>query len=327
MKGPKRLRSLAANWKLKLSAFALALLLWIFVSADKVTTAWIWTPLEVQLRDADWELVGESVPADVQVRFSGPGRELWDLALEQPRLILRIPSVEAQTQIYAIDPSMVTIPGGLGGVRALDVRPGSVRLRFDRLASKEVPVRVAIGRGPRASYLLRDSLFIEPATVRVSGPAQAVARVEAVITRPIDLSGSDSAFTIRVKLDATQAPGVRFSSDEVAVSGTLDRVIDRVLPSVALTAPFGLRIEPASVEVRLRGTVRSLQAVDPAEISVSFALDSLPEPLPADGLVVPLRSHGVPQAVSAVIVPATARLFPAADTSAALPAAPPTERP
>lgn len=315
MKGARRLRSLGANWKLKLAAFALALMLWVFVSADKVTSAWISTPVEIQLRDLDWELAGESVPGEVQVRFSGPGRELWELALEKPRLVLRISSVERPTQLYGLDPAMVSVPGGLSGVRALDVRPGSLRLSFERVASKEVPVRIAISRGPRVSYVLRDSLGIEPATVKISGPAPAVARVQSIITRPIDLSGRDSAFVLRARFDLSSAPGVRVSPDAVEVSGIIERVVERTLADVPIAAPPGTRIEPASIELRLNGTRRALQAVDSTAIGATLVLDSLPEPIPPGGIVVPLRPRGVPKEVRATLAPNSVRIFPAADTS------------
>lgn len=324
MKGARWLRSLGSNWKLKLAAFALALLLWVFVSADKVTSAWISTPVELQLRDPDWELAGDSLPGEVQVRFSGPGRELWELALEKPRLVLRISSVQSPTRLYGLDPGMVTIPGGLGGVRALDVRPGSLRLRFERVASKEVPVRIAISRGPRVAYVLRDSLGIEPATVTISGPTQAVARVQSITTRPLDLSGLDSAFVLRARLDLSSVPGLRATPDEVEVNGSIERVVERTVGRVPLEVPAGTRAEPATVELRLSGTRRALQTVDSTAVGAVLLIDSLPEPLPPGGVVVQLRPIGVPKEVRATLVPASVQIFPAADTSTQVRSAPPS---
>ena len=45
------LRSITENWKLKALAFALAVLVWMVITADPPTSGWFTVPLEVAVTD------------------------------------------------------------------------------------------------------------------------------------------------------------------------------------------------------------------------------------------------------------------------------------
>ncbi|HET7231190.1 MAG TPA: hypothetical protein VFJ16_14350, partial [Longimicrobium sp.] len=132
------------QWRLKLASLALAILLWAVVSAEQVTTQWIPVRVDAVVRDPDYVLDGATEPATVRVRFRGPGRELWELALERPTLVLAVRNV-GNARTFALDPNMVRVPEGLRGVEATDVRPGVVRLNLQRQVTRSVPVRARIG--------------------------------------------------------------------------------------------------------------------------------------------------------------------------------------
>ena len=120
------LRRATAHWKLKLSALALAVLLWVVFTAEQVTTQWIPVPVEAVVRDPGYVLVGRPEPAVVRVRFRGAGRELWEVALRPPPLVLPVRDVGA-ARAFAVDAAMVEVPERFR-VTATDVRPAVVRL-------------------------------------------------------------------------------------------------------------------------------------------------------------------------------------------------------
>jgi hypothetical protein len=120
------LRRATAHWKLKLAAVALALLLWVVFSAEQVTTQWLPVPVEAVVRDPGWVLDGRPEPAAVRVRFRGPGRELWEVALRPPTLVLPVRDVGA-ARSFVVEASMVEVPER-ARVVATDVRPAVVRL-------------------------------------------------------------------------------------------------------------------------------------------------------------------------------------------------------
>ena len=129
----------AAHWKLKLSALALAVLLWVVFSAEQVTTQWISVPVEAVVRDPGYVLVGAPEPAVVRVRFRGAGRALWEIALRPPTLVLPVRDVGA-ARSFLVEPSMMDVPERLRVV-ASDVRPAVVRLDLRPASSAPPPAR------------------------------------------------------------------------------------------------------------------------------------------------------------------------------------------
>jgi hypothetical protein len=120
------LRRATAHWRLKLAALALAVLLWVVFSAEQVTTQWIPVRVEPVVRNAGYVLTGRPDPAVVRVRFRGAGRELWEVALRPPTLVLQVRDVGA-ARSFVLEPAMVDVPERFRVV-ATDVRPAVVRL-------------------------------------------------------------------------------------------------------------------------------------------------------------------------------------------------------
>ncbi|HEX5727065.1 MAG TPA: hypothetical protein VFX98_16430 [Longimicrobiaceae bacterium] len=308
MKGVRlSLRGLTENWKLKLAALGLAVLLWAVVSAEQVTTQWVPVRVEPVVRDPEYVLTGAPDPAQVRVRFTGPGRDLWELALDRPVLELPVRDV-GEGRTFALDPQMVRLPGGVD-VRAQDVRPAVVRLGLERLVSKEVPVRVRIGAGSRARYLV-DGVSVLPPTVRLTGPAATLARVRAVATRPFEIVPDDSTFTRRIGLDTAGLGGVTLGRPEVRVAGRVDRRVERVLPGVPVETPPGLRVTPRAVEVHVQGGERALAAFVGGAVRVVVVRDSVPAAVPPAGIDVPVRLEGLPPGVGGRSVPVRVHVTP-----------------
>lgn len=318
MKLPSVLQKLTLNWQLKLAAFALAVLLWVVLSADQVTTQWLPVRVEAEIRDPAYEVAYGPVPNEVEVRFTGAGRELWELAINRPRLLLRVTEVDEDTELYILGPQMVQRPRGLS-VTADDVRPSSVRMGFIRLNTRDVAITVPVGRGVQEGYVLLDSLIVRPAQVRVSGPAERVAQVTSVATRPLDLSREDTVFVRTVMLDTTGLGDLRLSALEVEVSGQVDRIGDRTVSGVVVSVPAGTAAIPARVDVRLRGPESVLRRVGPRELRVAANAGNA-------GAVqrtttVPLRLEQLPRGLTAELSPGQVRLVPLLGTPA-LPGAP-----
>ncbi len=306
------LKKLTMHWQLKLAAFALAVLLWVVLSAETVTTQWLPVRVETELRDPAHELAFGPVPDEVEVRFTGPGRELWELAINRPRLLLRVNQVDDDSELYILTPQMVQVPRGLSS-SPQDVRPSSVRLGFTRLATREVPVVVPIGRGPQQGYTLVDSLVVRPAGVQVSGDAERVNSVAAISTRPLDLGREDSVFVRRVTLDTTGVGDLRLSALEVEVWGQVDRITERVISGIVVAAPPGAAAIPARVDVRVRGPQSLLRRVSAATLRVTAPHQG---EVPSQGETVALRLDQVPAGVAVEATPARVRLVPLLGTPA-----------
>ena len=303
------IRRLTQNWQLKFAAFALAVLIWIVVSADQVTTQWLPVGVDVDLRDPGMRLVEGPIPNEVEVRFAGPGRDLWELAVNRPRLLLRVTDA-GDDQFFLLDPRMVRVPAGLQA-SAQDVRPSSVRLRFLPLDSREVPVRIQVSAPPRDGLTLLDTLTVAPRRVRVTGPAARVGEVREVLTRPIDLSHESGAFTRSLALDTTGLAGVSLATDEVRVSGTVEPVVLRTVTGVPILVPEGTVASPAVAAVQLRGPESLVARLGPSNLRVAVPGGIAPGDLPAGGTLVRVQVEPPAASVEAKVSPTAVRLLPA----------------
>jgi YbbR domain-containing protein len=303
------LKALTRNWKLKLLAFALALLLWIVVSAEQVTSNWIPVPLEVYVADPSYRLVEGAAPREVEVRFAGPGRELWDLVIRRPPLRLTVTDVQRTTEVFPLDPRLVRLPTQLS-VTAQDVRPPSVRLEFIRVATRAVPVRVPIAEGLPNGLTLVGGLQVRPTQIQVSGPAQRLGEIESITTRPLDLSAVDTSFTLQLDVDTTRLRGLDLATRQVRVSGEVDRVAERRFAPVPVDIGGGIDLRPREVEVRVVGPRSVIQQMTPDAFRVVVSIDSIPTRIPPEGIPVPLRVERLPEGVQAEVTPRTAQLFP-----------------
>jgi hypothetical protein len=300
--------ALAANWRLKLAALGLTLLLWAVVSAEQVTSQWVPARVEAVIGDPEYVLTGGPDPPTVEVRFTGPGRELWDLALERPTLLLPVENVD-ERRTFAVEPRMVRLRAGLTAT-PVDVRPRSVRLQLQQLVTRNVPVQPRIGESSLARYVLADDVEVVPATVRVTGPASEVAALDSLPTERFEIVPDDTTFSREVRLDTLGLQGLSLSRERVIVRGRVDRRVERALPGVAVAAPPGLSAVPDRVEVRLSGPERLVRAVFPATIRVVVPPESVPPQFPATGAEVPLAVQGLPAGVAARTVPERVRLLP-----------------
>lgn len=304
------LRTITHHWQLKLLALALAVLLWGVVSGEQMQTASFRVPLEVRVTDPAHQLVDGAAPNDVAVRFLGPARDLVDLQLRRPQVVLEVPEVESADQEFRLEPAMVQVPGELSTVRALSVEPRRLRLRFRRLGSRTVPVRVRMGPGFGTEWTVLDTPRVAPTRVEATGPAARLEGLGTVYTLPLRLSPRDSAFDRVVELDTADLRGVRLSTTRVNVSGVADQVVERTLLGVPVWLRPGLTVSPATVSIRLRGPRSAVRAIRTEDLRVLVATDSIPGGLPADGVSVPLRVESGRPGVTGTALPGVVRLYP-----------------
>lgn len=309
MKQRLSLHSLTFNWRLKLAALGLAVLIWAAVSAEQVTSQWIPVRIDPVVRDPEFVLTGAPDPAEVRVRFSGPGRELWELALDRPTIVLPLADI-GNRRAFALDASMLRIPSGLS-VNVQDIRPAVVRVDVQRLTSRVLPVRARLGARSTQRYVLEGDLEVLPAEVRVTGPADRLAAMDSVSTRSFDIVPDDSTFSQEVALDTAGMEGLSFSRSRVRVSGPVDVRGERSMGTVAVSVPEGMVAVPDQVQVSVGGAERVLERVSTGGVRAYVPRDSLPAVLPPQGVDAPLLFDGLPPGARGRASPPRVRVQPA----------------
>lgn len=213
------------NWALKLAALALAVLLWLAVRASTPgRQTFTEIPVEVDVRDPDWRLMGEPQPSTVSITVTGPTGQLLALAGNPPRIVLPVDQVNDSTERQVVPPQWIQIPRGLDQIRVVSgPRPDTIRLRYERLASKTLPVRVRTRGDLPDGFALALPITSNPATVEVRGPAREIEAIDSVPLLPVDLSGIRSTTNVPTQVDSTAVEGLRVTPREM-------NVILRVVP-------------------------------------------------------------------------------------------------
>ncbi len=233
---PRILDRLTDNWALKLTALAIAFLLWGAVKAEVPERLPVSdVAVRVVPRDGDWEPAAPPAPSTVEIVFSGPTRELVRLAVNRPEVLIPVDDVSDSVETRVLRAGWVQLYGGMDNTRVEDIRPSTVTLRWDRVVSHIVPVSVRVVGSPAPGYRLSGPVQVEPTAVRINGGARRVARIDTIRLGPIDLSGWTATDSFPLGVDTTEL-GVIVSPMTVRVIVPVEPLPDTIMGAAGMRA-------------------------------------------------------------------------------------------
>lgn len=193
-----------ADWALKLTALALAFLLWTTVQAD-APGEWVANNIQVRVvnNDPDWVVADAPTPSEVSVTFSGPYRELLRAASERPDIIVPVDQVSDSTEVYPLSVNRVRMPPGTPNTGVVGIQPGMVRVSFDRVMTRLIPVAVPLHGELAPGFELAGPVVVDPSVVRASGAGRNLARIDSLRLPPIDLRDRHGLDTLDITIDTT----------------------------------------------------------------------------------------------------------------------------
>ncbi len=193
------------NYQWKVLSLLIALGLWsVVVREPELVTS---HSVPVFFKDLPKDLeIGSEVVDRVHIEIRGPSGKLSPSSLADTAVVLDLSGVRTPGErTFTVSDSSLNLPRGVTFLRAV---PSQLRLRFDRILSKDVPVQVRIATPQPAGYTLIDQ-DIHPANLRITGPELRVRAITAAQTDPIDLSGVISNAEFHVHAYVSD-PQVRF---------------------------------------------------------------------------------------------------------------------
>ena len=178
-------RLLTQNLGWKLLSVVLAFSLWAAVGHDPETATSV--AARVQYKNLANDLdISSGIPGEVTLELRGPSRRLQQSNLSSVSVILDFSNIQKPGErTFNITANNTVLPFGVDFSRAV---PAQLRLHFDHILTRDVPVEARYSGSPAAGYeLLRGQL--QPSVMRVRGPESRVASVTSLQTDPIDLTG------------------------------------------------------------------------------------------------------------------------------------------
>jgi YbbR domain-containing protein len=214
------LRRIFRNIGWKLLSLALAAGLWLAIVGEPEMASSVSVPIQYVHIPTDYE-ISSDIPERVHLEVQGPTIRVQRLNESGMAVVLDLSTVsQSGERTFTIDQRNLRLPSSVRLVRAV---PSQLRIRFDRRASREVPVQVRFSGAPPDGYRLTRS-EAHPGTLNVVGPEGRVRRIDFAETDAIDLGAvlGTSEFHVHAFVDDAH---VRFeASPRVTVKVIVERI-------------------------------------------------------------------------------------------------------
>lgn len=272
------------NWPMKLTALAVATVLWAVLRSQEPATQLI--PVSVDVETPAGRALTRD-PPDVQAQFTGPARELFKLYTSKPRLRVVVPDVPSSSYLIDITPQNIRFSAD-ASVQIQDVRPRQIEVHLDSVTSRTVPVASRVTIQADTGFQMLGTVTVRPRTVEITGPEGEVRAIDSVPTVRMVLGAQRTDITRRVPLDSARLGIVRATPESVTVSARISEITTRVLSNVPVTvlSPDGTSwlSETAAVLVQIRGPLARIERFIPDSVAVTAR-----PTVPGEAHRVPLR--------------------------------------
>src|SRR5882724_3708799 len=244
--------ALAENIGLKVLSFAFALGLYTFIHGAQDAQRTL--PVDVVATtppESAHRVLLTPLPPIVRVTVRGPRTILDEMKaddLGSIQLDLRTGKIDH----INFDPAAVHLPPG---VRAEQIDPPSLALRWEDEIIREVPVHASITGQPAPGFVVKGAPQAEPAMVRAMGPRSLVDVVQFARAEALDVTGSAKEGTYDRVLPLDRPPArVQFETQTVTVRVEIAREeLQRVFIKVPVQRVGVARgtVTPPEIDVKI----------------------------------------------------------------------------
>jgi YbbR domain-containing protein len=199
------------NLGLKFLSTIIACLLWLLVAGERVVERVMRAPVEFQNLPAGLELVG--IPPDtVEVRLRGSSGALSRMASGDMAAVLDLRMARPGRRLFHVTPTQITVPYG---IEVVQVGPSTLTVEFEMTGFRTVPIQPVIEGKPADGFEVT-KVTTEPQTVEVTGPENALKRLENAVTEPVSVADENRPVKESVTIGVPDA-SLRLRSPQSAV--------------------------------------------------------------------------------------------------------------
>jgi len=198
------------NLGLKIAAILLSIVLWFFVTSRGQSEISIDVPLELKNMPQGLELVNHGTKT-VNLNIKGQERFIKNVSASNVRVSLDLGKAKRGEGTYYINREDIKLPRS---ITVTNINPPSVRVTTEETSSKAVRVVPVIVGEPQKGFYLK-SAGVLPEIIVIEGVRSEIAKVSALKTEPLDITGFDETVTQNLRIDIngrnirTKIPDVR----------------------------------------------------------------------------------------------------------------------
>src|SRR5262249_10767704 len=249
------LPDLRHNLSLKISSVLLALLIWILTTGEIQRVKDLVVPLQYSGLPEGMMLSGE-VPDRVSLRIQAQEPILQRITEDQVDAHLDLSRLPPGDQVLILTPDRFHVTGA----EVIRVEPRVLPVRIVRQAAREVSIVPRLEGKPPEGYEVVD-YQVDPATVIVVGPEDAVREVRRATTGSISVEGFTGSRDVIVHPipEGEAGAAVRLKDPDARVTvrvGVRERRLEKLLKDVPVRARGGsypARVRPEFTNVRVAG--------------------------------------------------------------------------
>jgi YbbR domain-containing protein len=257
------------HFGLKMLALALAVLLWLVVSGEETVERSVRVPLELQQVPQGLDLMSEP-PNTVDVLVRGASDAVSRMSPGDLVAVLDLRAARPGRRLFPLTPQEVRAPFG---VDVVEITPNTVAMTFEKEAAREIPVAPSVEGRPAPGYVI-GQIKSDPANVQVIGPEDALDRIRAAMTEPVQVGGATAPVTEAVTVGVAD-PYVRLKAPLVAnvtvnvIPAPEERTFARLPVRIRnLASREDGRARPSTVSVTVRGGRETIDALRPDAVDV-----------------------------------------------------------
>jgi YbbR domain-containing protein len=203
---------LVENLGLKIAAILLSIVLWFFVTSRGQSEMSIDVPLEFVNVPPGLELVNHGTKT-VNLNIKGQDRFIKNVSASNVRVSLDLSKAKRGEGTYYINREDIKLPRS---ITVTNINPPGVKVTTEETASKTVRVVPLIVGEPEKGFYLK-SIEVSPDTVTIEGVRSEIAKVSALKTEPLDITGFNETVTQNLRIDTT-GRNIRTKIPDVRVS-------------------------------------------------------------------------------------------------------------
>ncbi|MBT3231177.1 MAG: YbbR-like domain-containing protein [Calditrichaeota bacterium] len=257
---------LRTHYRIKLSLFLLAIILWLLVVTERIYEYSFEIPIIISEVKAGKMLI-KDVPEWALVKFQTSGKELLRMQyLNKPVLRVDLSTINSE-YVFPFTPDMVVLPGGVNAVVLDVVAPDSVLFLLDDKLELKLPVQPNITVEALSGYTQVGEILVEPDSVLLRGPRRKIESIKKIQTIKAEISEGKRNTEIELELVLPSAYGATIEPSKVKALLRIERIGEKEIIGVAIEVRNKPRdrivlVEPASVDVNISGAISIISKLE-----------------------------------------------------------------
>ena len=272
---------------LRLGAFGLAVILWVFIVSSERYEMVLTVPIEVR-NLSEQKALREEVPERAQVRFEGTGRALFKTILLKKfyndfKLVLDLDRISDEYKFILNDyfrmyPRKIVIPNEFE-IRYIEVdSPREIEISLDDYSVRTIPIVSKIVINPAPGYIIVGEVRLEPTEIEIAGPKDIVGNITSINTLVDTINEVNTNISQYFGFELPPQP-VQLSHTAVRLSVNVQALSEKIIsevPVLVINVPEGYRVfvSPHTVSLTIIGGIDYIKNITPEDIQLTIDFNS-----------------------------------------------------